>query len=166
MWYHSFQMSCGCMYKIWQDWDPINTLRSCLSKPQTTQTDCLTIFGKNCKIMTISSGWYILFCEEPHAMDALQPISSILWMHVQSLTSMWPNQYTGILSIRATKHPIWGTRSGEHTRATMLSSCWCMLSYKGKQAMDELPSIPHFLQMNVEYLISLGSNEYTGILLN
>ena len=84
---------------------------------------CGTRFGETCKTTKLSSGWYMLYHEEPHAMDMLQAMSHISWVHVQGLTSMWPNQYTRILSIQASKHPrCCGTRFDENCKTTNLST--------------------------------------------
>jgi len=40
-------------------------------------------------------------------MDILSPISHVLWLHVQGLTSLWPNQYTEILLIQELCDQIW-----------------------------------------------------------
>ena len=39
-------------------------------------------------------------CEEPHAMDMLPIIPSVLWVHGQGLTILKHSQYTGVLSIQ------------------------------------------------------------------
>ena len=74
----------GCMGKVWQVWDIINTQGCWLSKP-TEHPSCGTRFGEKCSTTLPSSGWCILLHEEQHAMDVLLPIPHILWVHVQGL---------------------------------------------------------------------------------
>ena len=84
---------------------------------------CGTRFGETCKTTKLSSGWYMLYHEEPHVMDMLQAMLHILWVHGQGPTSMGPNQYTRILSIQASKHPrCCGTRFDENCKTTNLST--------------------------------------------
>ena len=53
--------------------------------------------------------------------------SHVLWVHVQGLTHLKHNQYTGMLSIQATEHQSCGTRFGENCKTVMPSSSWCIM---------------------------------------
>ena len=83
------------------------------------------------------------------------------------MTSLGHNQDTGIMFIQASEHPSCGTRGyGENYRRTKPSAGWYILVGEEPHAMDVLPHIPHILWVvHGQDLISLGRNQYTGILL-
>ena len=92
------------------------------------------------------------------------PFYNTLHVHGQGLTSMEPNQYTGIMLIQASDYPICGTWFGVNYRKhQVILGGWILLG-EDPQTMDMLPPIPYVLWVYVQGLISLWSNQYTGIL--
>ena len=100
--------------------------------------------GENYRTTMPSSELSMLLSEEPHAMDILSGIPYVIWVHGKGLTSLKHNQYTGVLSIQATKLPRSGARFGENCRCTMPFIGWCMLLHEEQHVIDRLSHIPHF----------------------
>ena len=103
---HPFHMYYGCMGKVWQAWDIINTLVSCLPKPQSIQAvwpDLARTVNHQAilRVVYISIGRWRISC---HACVAMHSKGS--WVHVQGLTITGHNPYTGILFIQASDHPV------------------------------------------------------------
>ena len=92
------------------------------------------------------------------------PIPCVLWVHVQGMTHLGHNQYTGILFIRALEHSSCGTRSGKNCKISKLSSGLSMLLREEPQDMDILSTIPPVLWVHDQGLANLGHNKYTRIL--
>ena len=160
---HPFHMFCGCIVKVWQKWDIINTMGSCLSKPQSTQAVGLHWELQN--TTRPSSGLCMLWIEKQWAMDGLWCIPCVSWVHVgQGMTRLKPNQYTGVVSIQASEYPSCGTRFGENCKTVMTSSDWCMLLHDEQHAMNGLSPIPHVLWVHGQTLTSMGHNQYTRVL--
>ena len=153
------------MCKIWQNWKIIHMKRWHSSKPQSNQVLGRKIFGENCKTTMPSSGWWLLLSEEPEDMNVLPPISHVFCVHGQSLTSLWHNQYTGMIFIQASQHPSCGTKFSWECKTTNPSSGLSMLLNKKPQTMDMIPSIANILWVYVQGLTGLGINWYTVILL-
>ena len=85
MFCHPFHLSYRCMIdKVWQASGMINTLR--YIHPSHRDPSYRNRVGKNCKTTIPSSGWCMLWHEEPQAIDVLPPIPHILWMCEQGLT--------------------------------------------------------------------------------
>ena len=163
MCYHPFHMYYGCMCKVWQAWDIINTLGSCSPKPQSTQAvgpdlartvNHLAILG----VVYIYIGRWRTAC---HTCVAMYSTDS--WVHVQGLTIMGHNLYTGILSIQASDHPIlWYQIRWELQNHHAIHR----VVYIGEEphAMDMLSLIPHVLLVHGQGMTSLGQNQYTVIM--
>ena len=70
---YQFHIPCGCIYKVWQSWDLVNTQGCCSSKP-TKHPSCGTRSDENYKTTIPSPGWWMLLHEEHHDIDILPPI--------------------------------------------------------------------------------------------
>ena len=70
------------------------------------QPSCGTRFSETCNTTRPSSGLSILLHKEPDVMYMLPLIPHILWVHGKCIKSLKYNQYTEMLSIQATEHPI------------------------------------------------------------
>jgi hypothetical protein len=106
----------------------------------------------------------MLLHKEPRVKDWLPPISHVLWVHGQGLTSLEHNQYHTIMLIQASEHPTSGTKFGENCKTTKPSSGLSMLLGEEPHAMGGLPSVPYLLYVHGQGLTSLEHNQYTGVL--
>ena len=106
----------------------------------------------------------MLLGEEPYFMDGLPHIPYVLWVHMQDLTSLGHNQYTGVLSIKALEHPSCGTRFDENCKTTKPSLGLSMMLGEEPHAMDGLPRVPYVLWVHMQGLTSMGHSQCTGML--
>ena len=145
MWYHPLHMSCWFIYMVWQALDPINILRSCLSKPQSTQTSCRTRFDDNCKATRPSSGWCMLLHEEPLVVGHGHVSTPSMCMC--KVWQAWDTINTlGSYSAKPqSTQADCGTRFDKNCSTIMPSSGWCMLLYEEIHDTDVLPPIQHDL---------------------
>jgi len=119
MCWHPFHMSWGCMGKVWQSWNTIDTLGSCPSKPQSTQA-----VGPDDLVITAKQPYHHqvdVYCHMESNMPwvGCQPFHMFcMWVNGQGLFSLRHNQYTSILFIQASGHPSSDTRFGENCKTT------------------------------------------------
>ena len=89
-------------HALWVHGQDLTSLghNQCAGMPYSQSRDhnrpsCGTRFGKRTCITTMPSpAWCILLHGKPYAMDVLPPISHVLWVHGQDMTTMGHNQYT------------------------------------------------------------------------
>ena len=103
---YPFHISCGFMSKVFYAWSQINTLgpvHPSIKAPKLWDQ----IWQDEQQITKPSSGWCMPLHGKLQPMDVLSPMPHILWVHGQGMTSLEPNQYTGVLSIHALDNPSW-----------------------------------------------------------
>ena len=91
-------MLCGCVWKVREACDTINTLGCHLSRQKITQA-LVPDLAESAEPPCHPHGGGYCYTKKPHAMDVVPPIPYILCVNLKGLTSLGHNQYTGVSSI-------------------------------------------------------------------